>query len=76
MPEPEVKLTDGYSVTKGLKKAFVSTVLPALGVALAGLVLDPGFVQWVQEHASGGAAAGLVTFALFMLQNWAKNRNK
>jgi len=72
----EVKLTDGYSLVKGLKKAFVSTVLPAVGVAVAGLALDPGFVAWVQEHAKGGVAAGSLTFGLFLLQNWAKNRGK
>lgn len=75
MPD-EVTLTDGYSFVKGLKKSLVSTVLPAVAVAVAGFVLDPEFVSWVQDHAKGGAAAGVVTFGLFLLQNWAKNRNK
>jgi hypothetical protein len=72
----DVKLNDGYSLTKGMKKAFMSTVLPALGAAVAGLLLDPSFVALLQEHTSTMAGGGALTFVLFLAVNWAKNRGK
>jgi hypothetical protein len=75
MPE-DLKLAEGYSLSKGLWKAFTSTVLPALGVAVTGLLLDPDFVAILQEHTKTVAGGGTLTFILFLAVNWVKNRNK
>jgi hypothetical protein len=73
---PDVKLTEGYSLTKGLKKALVSTVLPAVSAAVAGLLLDPDFMTLLQEHTKTIAGGGTLSFLLFLAVNWAKNKGK
>ena len=76
MPEPEVQLTEGYSIIKGLKNAAVKTVLPALGAAVIALLVDPQFVAALQEHIPLLGKSGLGAFVLMFIVNWAKNRDR
>lgn len=76
MPEDPVVLQEGYSVVKGLKNALSATVIPAVVAAVAGLLMDPNFTDWVLAHKGTGALATVVTFGLMFAKNWAKNRNK
>lgn len=75
MPD-EVKLEEGYSLVKGLKKALVAVVIPALGTAVVALLGDPEFVAALQAHLGKLAGGGVLTFALAFIVNWVKNRNK
>jgi len=72
----DVKLTGGYSLGKGLKSAFLKTVIPAVGVAVVGLLSDPDFVAAVQQHLGTVAGGGTLSFLLLLAVNWAKNRGK
>lgn len=76
MGSEPVKLNNqSYSLKKGLVSSLQKTVIPAVGAALVGLLVDPQFVLALQDHfpllASGGAGG----FALLLLVNWAKNKN-
>jgi hypothetical protein len=76
MPNDTPKLVEGYSIVKGLKGAFVKTVIPAVGLAVVGLLGDPEFVSTVQQHLGTVAGGGVLSFAFLLAVNWAKNRGK
>lgn len=75
MPEPEVKLSEGYSLKKGLVGALKKLGVAAGGIAIA-LLADPDFAAALMKHAATLGGGGLISLALMVAINYAKNRNK
>lgn len=71
-----VKLEEGYSVGKGIKKAVIAVLVPAVGTLAATLLLDPGFVTVLTGKVGALVGSGVATALIAFAVNWAKNRNK
>lgn len=61
-----------YSFKKGAIKAFTTVVLPAVGLAVGGLIVDPAFVAYATTKLGALVGGATATWIVALVYNAVK----